>query len=138
MRFVEKYFISRKFVGVITNLTHFKGIDVTASDPMTGEKWLIECKGQIKTALNSDGTQSPPFSRGMCRQSIEAALYKTMACQSAAMKNSDLNVRVGMAFPNTPHYRDYVKGVARSLEAAKISVFFVSVDGLVELLAAAD
>jgi hypothetical protein len=132
VRFVGDYFISREFVDVVTNLTNSTGIDVTASDPVTGEKWLVECKGEIKTKLNADGTQSPPFSPGMCRQSIEAALFKTMDCQSTAMKNADVRVRVGMAFPNTPHYRDYIGRIARSLEAANISVFLVSVQGVVK------
>jgi type II secretory pathway component PulM len=65
----------------------------------------------------------------MCRQSIEAALFKTMACQSNAMKNADVTVRAGMAFPNTPHYRDSIGRIARSLEAANISVFLLNVQG---------
>jgi len=117
VRFVGDYFISREFVDVVTNLTTSKGIDVTASDPNSGEKWLVECNGEIKAALNADGTQSPPFTPRMCRQSLEAALFKTMACQSHAMENADVKVRASMAFPNTPHYRDYIGRIARSLEA---------------------
>jgi hypothetical protein len=128
---MRDHFISRGFVDVVPNLTNSRGIDLTADDPSTGEKWLVECKGEIKTDLNSDGTQSPPFTPGMCRQSIEAALFKTMACQSTAMNDADVRVHVGMAFPNTPHYREYVGRIARSLEAANISVFLVSMHGIV-------
>jgi hypothetical protein len=128
------HLICRGFVDVVTNLTNSKGIDVTASDPATGERWLVECKGEIKTKPNADGVQSPPFTPNMCRQSIEAALFKTMACQSTAMENADVKVRVGMAFPDTAHYRDYVGRIARSLEAANIRVFLVGVQGVVNEL----
>lgn len=74
---MRDYFISRGFLDVVHNLTNSRGKDLTASDPTMGEMWLVECKGEIKTELNSDGSQSPPFTPGMCRQSIEAALFNS-------------------------------------------------------------
>lgn len=55
-----------------------------------------------------------------------------MACQSTAIKDGETKVRVGMAFPNTPHYLKYVGLVAPSLQASRISVFLVSLTGAVK------
>lgn len=127
--FVVNDFKSRGFINVKYNLTGSQGDDVTATDPSTEETWVIECKGEIRSKANADGTLAAPFTPNMCRQSIEAALYKAMKCRSEAILNPEWKRRVGMAFPNTPHYRDHLKPIIPFLKTTGIEVLLVSVKG---------
>jgi hypothetical protein len=129
--FVVENFNSREFINVKYNLTGSQGDDVTATDPSTEETWVVECKGEIKSKANADGTLAAPFTRNMCRQSIEAALYKAMKCRSEAILDPKWKRRVAMAFPNTPHYRDHLKLIIPCLKAAGIEVLLVDVKGSV-------
>ena len=130
--FVVNDFKSRGFINVKYNLTGSQGDDVTATDPSTEETWVIECKGEIKSKANADGTLAAPFTPNMCRQSIEAALYKAMKCRSEAILNPEWKRRVGMAFPNTPHYRDHLKPIIPCLKTTAIEVLLVSMKGSIK------
>lgn len=119
---VCKYLKQNGYEIISSCTTTQKGIDIIAESKGLQKKLLIEAKGGTSS---KEGTIrfGKPFNANQVFVRVSKAFY-TAVKTSIENKKSD----VGIAFPDTNHFRKYLLDIKSTLDQLNINVFLVKSD----------
>jgi|SRR5271157_4388369 len=101
-----------------------QGIDIIALRSPEPGRLLIEAKGGTSSREGSVRFEKG-FSRTQVFDRVAKAFYTTASLHATKRDSGD---HVGMAFPDTPAFRDYLKRIKSVTDALGFSVFLVRED----------
>lgn len=100
------------------------GIDIIARTPIENRRLLIEAKGGTSSRSGSARFEKG-FNRSQVFDRVAKGFYTAACMLSAACDSGD---RVGMAFPDTELFRDYIGRGKAVLDRLEIVVYLVRAD----------
>jgi len=106
-----------------------KGDDIIVVMDSPPPEIHIEAKGETSSRKNSKKF-GEPFNGSQIRHHVAMAIYK--CAEVLSRKDTDIEVRVGMALPGTSGHRTAVEQIIPALEKLGINVFWVDRSGKVE------